>query len=120
MRDSNRGFLLLPTKAQEDPMAATPLAVELPAAPCVSCPVAARPTAPVPLPPLVAYLAQVPDPRSAQGKRHPLPAVLALVCCALLCGERYLQAIADWGRNHSAERVAALGFTRPKTPCCAT
>jgi len=90
-----------------------PLASPLPprdAAPCLSHTV----------PPLIEYLAAVPDPRRPQGTRHPLPAVLALVCCALLCGERYLQAIADWGRNHSEALTQALGFTRPKTPCCAT
>ena len=104
-------------------MVPTPLAVELSAAvscPCPTAPTAGPPAAAARLPPLVAYLAQVPDRRGAQGKRHPLPAVLALGCCALLCGERYLQAIAEWGRNHSVELVFALGFTRPKTPCCAT
>ena len=80
---------------------------------------AVAPCAAEPIPSLMEYLAVVPDPRRPQGTRHPLPAVLALVCCALLCGERYLQAIAEWGRNHSAELIQALGFTRPKTPCCA-
>lgn len=70
--------------------------------------------------PLVTYLARVPDPRKAQGKRHPLPAMLLLLCCALLCGVRTLQAVADWGRDHPEELTRALGFTRPKTPCCAT
>jgi len=91
----------------------TPLPCLLSARPAAAC-------APKPIPPLIEYLAAVPDPRRPQGTRHPLPAVLALVCCALLCGERYLQAIAEWGRNHSAELTRALGFTRPKTPCCAT
>jgi predicted transposase YbfD/YdcC len=78
------------------------------------------PPAAVSVPPLVPYLAQVPDPRDPRGLRHPLTAVLALVCCALLCGVRQLAGIADWGRDHSAELTRALGFTRPKTPCCST
>jgi predicted transposase YbfD/YdcC len=101
-------------------MIAIPLAGELPAAPPGPCPADALAVPSASLPPLVHYLAQVPDGRGARGKRHPLSAVLALVCCALLCGECYLQAIAEWGRNHSLELVLALGFTRPKTPCCAT
>lgn len=101
-------------------MAAIPLPVELPAAPSHPCSTQALSSPGAPLPPLVEYLALVPDGRGARGKRHPLPAVLALVCCALLCGERYLQGIAEWGRNHSLELVRALGFTRPQTPCCAT
>ena len=35
---------------------------------------------------LLSFLAEVPDPRSRFGRQHPLPAVLALVCCAILCG----------------------------------
>jgi predicted transposase YbfD/YdcC len=101
-------------------MIAIPLAGELPAAPSPPCTAEALAAPGASLPPLVHFLAQVPDGRGARGKRHPLAAVLALVCCALLCGERYLQAIAEWGRNHPGELVAALGFTRPKTPCCAT
>ena len=72
------------------------------------------------LPPLYVYLAQVPDPRDPRGVRHPLGAVLALVCCALLCGSRHLTAVAEWGRNHSDELRSALGFTRPMTPAGST
>jgi predicted transposase YbfD/YdcC len=52
--------------------------------------------------------------------RHPLTAVLALICCGLLCGIDELGAVADWGRHHSAAWIEALGFTRPKTPCGST
>jgi len=108
---------LLPTKAQEKLMPTTPLAAPLPATPSRPCPAPALPTD---LPPLLPYLAQVPDPRDPRGVRHPWTAVLLLVCCALLCGARRLSAIADWGRDHSPALTRALGFTRPKTPCCAT
>ena len=86
-------------------------AIPLPSAPSHSCPTRALSTARSPLPPLVEYLARVPDRCGARGKRHPLPAVLALVRCALLCGERYLQAIVEWGRSHSLDLAWALGFS---------
>jgi hypothetical protein len=37
-------------------------------------------------PSLLRALAEVPDPRSRHGRRHPLPAILALATVALLCG----------------------------------
>src|SRR5262245_52408086 len=92
----------------------TPLAPELAVPAPGSCP------DPRNVPPLVAYLAQVPDPRDPRGKRHPLAAILSLLCCALLTGTRTLQGVADWGRDHAPELSRALGFTRPQTPCGAT
>jgi hypothetical protein len=66
-------------------------------------------------PSLFDLLGQVPDPRRAEGKRHPLPAVLSLVVLAMLAGMRGLQGIVEFGRNLPPDLVAALGFTRPKT-----
>jgi len=60
------------------------------------------------------------DPRFARGRRHPLPAILALATAAMLCGARSLYAIAQWGRDQEPELTAALGFKRKKTPCVAT
>lgn len=68
---------------------------------------------------LVAAFAQVPDPRSRHGRRHPLPAVLALATAAMLSGARSLYAIAQWGRLQPVEVVRALGFTRTRTPSAA-
>ena len=65
-------------------------------------------------------LAQVPDPRAARGRRHPLAAILALAVAAMLADARSLYAIAQWGRLQSAETVRALGFTRAKTPTVST
>jgi hypothetical protein len=64
---------------------------------------------------LIDLLKTLPDPRRAEGKRHPLPAVLALLVLALMAGMRGLQGVVDFGRNLPAEIVAALGFTHPRT-----
>lgn len=63
---------------------------------------------------------QVPDPRDAQGRRHPLPAVLALAAAAILSGARGLYAVAQFGRDRGKSFAAALGFTRDVPSCCAT
>jgi DDE_Tnp_1-associated len=61
---------------------------------------------------LLAFLAEVPDPRSRHGRQHPLPAVLALVCCAILCGARSVTAIAQWGHDQDIGLMHRLGFHR--------
>lgn len=66
-------------------------------------------------PSLVELLGRVPDPRRAEGKRHPLAAVLSLLVLAMLAGMRGLQGVVEFGRNLPPDVVAALGFTRPKT-----
>src|SRR5210317_260093 len=70
--------------------------------------------------PLIEILAEIPDFRKAKGKRHPLSAILAMSCVAILCGARTYTAIADWGRNYDGRFIKALGFTHKKTPCIAT
>ena len=69
---------------------------------------------------LIDILAEVPDPRNAKGKRHPLCAILALSVIAIMCGYRSYSAIAQWGRTYSPALIQALGFTRAQTPCAAT
>src|SRR5712691_1829173 len=71
-------------------------------------------------PSLLESFAQVPDHREPRGRRHPLPAILALATAAMLEGARSLYAIAQWGRLQEPEVVRALGFRRQTTPCVAT
>jgi hypothetical protein len=61
---------------------------------------------------LLAYLAEVPDPRSRFGRQHPLSAILGLVCCAILCGARGYAAIAQFAHDHDLALMHRLGFTR--------
>ncbi len=66
-------------------------------------------------PSLLEQFGQIPDPRRAEGKRHPLPAVLSLLVLATMAGMRGLQGVVDFGRNLPPEVVTSLGFTRPRT-----
>ncbi len=69
---------------------------------------------------LVEALREVPDPRKARGKRHPLGAILTQAVAAMLAGARSVDAIAQWGRLQEAAVVRALGYTRAKTPAGST
>jgi len=48
---------------------------------------------------LPTFFARIPDPRRRQGRRHPLPAVLAIASAATLCGMRGYKAIAEWAQS---------------------
>lgn len=65
---------------------------------------------------LLELLAQIPDPRGRHGRRHPLPAMLAAIVCAILTGSRGYRAIAHWVRSQNATVWQGLGFHR-KPPC---
>lgn len=72
------------------------------------------------VPPLVDVFAAIPDPRCAQGKRHPLTAMLLLACVAMLAGARGQSGIADWAKNYGEPWRTRLGFTHPKGPSQST
>jgi hypothetical protein len=68
---------------------------------------------------LIDILAEIPDFRKAKGKRHPLSAILAMACVAMMCGCKSYSAMAEWGYNYGQKLSKALGFTHEKTPCAA-
>jgi len=45
------------------------------------------------------FFTDIPDPRRAQGRRHPLSTVLAIAAGAVLCGMRGYKAISDWAKS---------------------
>jgi hypothetical protein len=48
---------------------------------------------------LPSFFADIPDPRRAQGRRHPLSTVLAIAAGATLCGMHGYLAISDWAKS---------------------
>lgn len=60
------------------------------------------------------------DPRRAQGKRHPLSALLLLAIVGLLSGMTSYEAIVDFGKERGWEFLQLLGFTRRRGLCKAT
>ena len=45
------------------------------------------------------FFMDIPDPRRGQGRRHPLPVVLAIAVAATLCGMRGYKAISLWAND---------------------
>ena len=72
------------------------------------------------VPPLATCFAAIPDPRHAQGRRHPLVAILLLACVAMLAGARGQSGIADWAKNYGEPWRVRLGFTHAKGPSQST
>jgi hypothetical protein len=61
---------------------------------------------------LLSFLATVPDPRSRHGRRHPPSAILALVCCAVMCGAKSYAAIGQLAQYQDLILMHRLCFTR--------
>jgi hypothetical protein len=55
------------------------------------------------------FFYHIPDPRRGQGRRHPLPAVLAIATAATLCGMRGYKAIAEWAQDLGQKARGRLG-----------
>lgn len=70
----------------------------------------------VEVPPLIEILAETPDQRASQGKRHALAGMLALGCVATLCGYQNPNAMAEWERNYGEKYASLLGFERRGYP----
>ena len=45
---------------------------------------------------LLAHFAKISDPRSSKSQLHPLPSLIAIAVCAVICGADSWVAIADW------------------------
>src|SRR3954465_12480961 len=59
---------------------------------------------------LMEPLEGIPDPRRAQGKRHPLPALLGLTVVAMLAGMTTSEAIVQYGKERGWDSLRHLGF----------
>lgn len=69
---------------------------------------------------LMELLEGLDDPRRAQGKRHPLPALLGLAVVAMLAGMSGYEAIVQYGKERGWEFLRLLGFTTKWGLCKAT
>jgi len=65
---------------------------------------------------LVAAFGTIPDPRSRQGRRFSLQAILALAVAAILSNHLSVLAIAEWGGRQSPDLLRELGFRDGVTP----
>ncbi|MFO0952300.1 MAG: ISAs1 family transposase [Isosphaeraceae bacterium] len=69
---------------------------------------------------LMELLAGIPDPRSARGRRHPLPALLALAVVAMLAGVKSYEGFVQFGKERGWAFLGPLGFTTRWGLCKAT
>ncbi len=60
------------------------------------------------------FFRAIADPRRAQGRRHPLPTVLAIAAGASLCGMRGYKAIAGWAKSLGPKARERFGCRREK------
>jgi len=58
------------------------------------------------------FFRAIADPRRAQGRRHPLPTVLAIASGASLCGMRGYKAIAGWAKSLGPKARERFGCRR--------
>jgi len=61
---------------------------------------------------LLEALHTIPDYRKPRGMRHRKPAILAISICAVVCGARSFDAIAQWGENCTQNMLKRLGCRR--------
>jgi len=69
-----------------------------------------------PIEKLMCRIREFTDPRSSQGKRHPLETVLSIVVCAVLCGCKGYRGIGAWSKSLSREELIRFGSTRDTPP----
>jgi len=61
---------------------------------------------------LLDLLAQIPDPRSPRGRRHPLAGLLAVGLAAVIAGSRSFAAIGQWAADAGQDVLTVLGSSR--------
>ena len=70
---------------------------------------------------LLAYLeAGVPDPRHKRGQRYEWRFLLAMICVALLSGQKTVRGIVHWMVLHAADIIECLQLTRTRLPSAST
>ena len=57
---------------------------------------------------LMSTLRKLPDPRHKKGQRHRLVSVLAISICAVLCGAKSFNSIAEWASHRSQNHLERL------------
>ena len=58
---------------------------------------------------LADFFTDISDPRRPQGRRHPMPVVLAIATGATLCGMRGYKAISDWAQSLGSKARERFG-----------
>jgi predicted transposase YbfD/YdcC len=69
---------------------------------------------------LMDYLADLPDPRRARGRRYEWLVILTILCVALVCGQKTVWAMAHWAFLHASQIIAALGLSGRRLPSVST
>ncbi len=66
------------------------------------------------------FFSEIPDPRRAQGRRHRVPTVLAIVAAAILCGMRGYKAIHDGAESLGQKSLGTFQMPKRKWWLCGT
>ena len=54
---------------------------------------------------LMEMIKRITDPRKPRGIRHPLPSILAMAVCTVLCGQRSYLGIAEWSKGLTSDML---------------
>jgi len=68
----------------------------------------------------MAYLEKVPDPRQRRGQQYEWRFLLAILCAALVSGQKSVRGIADWAQRHRQDLLCSLPAPKPRIPSAAT
>lgn len=69
---------------------------------------------------LMKYLAEVPDPRKARGKRYEWQFLLGIICAGLVSGQKSVRGIAEWAVLHAKELLEELKPAKGRIPSAST